>query len=516
MSISLIGIIIIQGYWITSAVNEREETFTQSVHQVLNSVGENLQREEIGKYLAKIIYLKETDTALVLKDKQLREFMFVQENKNTQETFIYKHGILEEDYILPSSVLFDNQIIPDSLHIKSYVSKETRQSITHPNPMDNHIAPTIETYQKFSQLPEIEKLMIQESFKTIIEKLSIVDRVSAEHIQKLITQELKKRALDIDFEFAVYNQNVLLSLRSRYFSTNNKVKEYRTPIFAGSAGDSAYELALIFPKREQFIFSSIIGIASLSLIFMIVIIGVFTITINQLMTHRRISQIKTDFINNITHEFKTPIATTNLILDAIKNPKTIGEPEKVLTYVNMLREENKRMHAQVENILQISRLEKGELDITKEPLDVHLLIEVAISHVQMMLDERGGVIRTHFFAENADISANESHFTNVLINIIENAIKYSPNEPIIDIYTENIKNCILIRVKDQGKGMDKQVLKQVFYKFYREHTGDLHNVKGHGLGLAYVKSIIEDHNGSVYVESEKGKGSTFFIKMPVI
>lgn len=512
MSISLVGIILIQGYWIKSAIDDREEAFTLSVQQVLGSVSVELEQTEINKYVAQIIQLKEQDTTLILKEAHLREFMYVQENKNTKETFIYKHGILEEDYSLPTNSITGG----DSLSIKNYVSKQLEQNVTFGNDLDNQGSSTIDTYEKFSRLPEIERLMIQESFKAIIEKLPIVDRISVEQVQELIRRELKNKGVDIDFEFAVYNRNILSNIRSKYFDRYG-AKEYKMPLFSDSSGESEYELRLIFPQREQFVFSSVVEIASLSVVFMIVIIGVFTITLNQMLTHKRISQIKTDFINNITHEFKTPIATTNLVIDAIKNPMTLNNPDKILTYLAMLKEENKRMHSQVENILQISRLEKGELDITKEPLDVHMLIEMAIGHVQMMLEGRGGVIRTHLRAENADISANESHFTNVLINIIENAIKYSPNVPEIDIYTENIKNNkILIRIKDRGQGMSKQAVKQVFYKFYREHVGDLHNVKGHGLGLAYVKSIVEDHNGTVYVESEKGKGSTFFIQMPVI
>ena len=185
-------------------------------------------------------------------------------------------------------------------------------------------------------------------------------------------------------------------------------------------------------------------------------------------------------------------------------------------YVKILKQENKRMLSQVENILQISRLEKGNLQLERDPLDVHDLITNAISHVQVMLNERSGVIHTHFLASNSDISANDSHLTNMFVNVIENAIKYSPEAPIIEIYTENIKNRILIRIKDNGQGMSKQAAKHIFDKFYREHTGDLHNVKGHGLGLAYVKSIIDYHQGTIYVESEKGKGSTFFIKLPII
>ena len=218
----------------------------------------------------------------------------------------------------------------------------------------------------------------------------------------------------------------------------------------------------------------------------------------------------------MTHEFKTPIATMNLVLDSVKSPMVLSDPDKVLHYVHILKQENKRMLAQVENILQISRLEKSTMQLEREPLDVHEVITTAMLHVQTILDERGGVIHTHFLAGNSDVSANESHLTNVFVNVIENAIKYSPNAPVIDVYTENIKNKLLIRIKDQGQGMTKQAMKHIFDKFYRAHTGDLHNVKGHGLGLAYVKSIVEYHGGTITVESEKDKGSTFFIKLPVI
>jgi two-component system phosphate regulon sensor histidine kinase PhoR len=214
----------------------------------------------------------------------------------------------------------------------------------------------------------------------------------------------------------------------------------------------------------------------------------------------------------MTHEFKTPIATINLALDAIKNPKVIEDKEKINRYLQMIRDENKRMHAQVENVLRISKLEKKELEISKESNAIHDIIEDAIEHVNLIIEDRQGTITTHFEASRDTVLINDVHFTNVIVNILDNAIKYSPEEPKIDIYTENIKDFVIIKVKDQGLGMSKIAQKRIFEKFYREHTGDLHNVKGHGLGLAYVKRIVEDHNGEIFVESEKGKGSTFIIK----
>jgi two-component system phosphate regulon sensor histidine kinase PhoR len=218
----------------------------------------------------------------------------------------------------------------------------------------------------------------------------------------------------------------------------------------------------------------------------------------------------------MTHEFKTPIATINLALDAIKNPKVIEDNEKVHRYLQMIRDENKRMHAQVENVLRISKLEKKELEINKETNDIHDIIEDAIEHVNLIVEDRNGSITTHLEANRTSVLLNDVHFTNVLVNILDNAIKYSPSDPVIDIYTENVKEYVIIKIKDQGAGMSKAAQKRIFEKFYREHTGDLHNVKGHGLGLAYVKRIVEDHNSEIFVESEKGKGSTFIIKVPLI
>lgn len=218
----------------------------------------------------------------------------------------------------------------------------------------------------------------------------------------------------------------------------------------------------------------------------------------------------------MTHEFKTPISTINLALDAIKNPKVINEPEKILRYSQMIREENKRMHAQIENILQLSKLEKRDLDISKESVDFNQIIENAVNHLALIVEDRRGSISLNLGAKNTLVLGNENHLINVMTNILDNAVKYSVREPIIEVSTENINDFLLVKVKDNGQGMSKQAQKRVFEKFYRENTGDVHNVKGHGLGLAYVKEIIDFHNGEVFLESEKDKGSTFFIKIPVI
>jgi two-component system phosphate regulon sensor histidine kinase PhoR len=187
-----------------------------------------------------------------------------------------------------------------------------------------------------------------------------------------------------------------------------------------------------------------------------------------------------------------------------------------MRYVKMIRDENKRMHAQVENVLRISRLEKNQTEIVKETVDMHDVIDDAVNHVQLIIKNRNGKLRTHLEAITSDISGNQFHMTNVVVNMLENAIKYSKDAPVIDVFTESTNNFFIFKIKDEGIGMGKNVQKHVFDKFYREHGGNVHDVKGHGLGLAYVKEIIEKHHGTAFVESEKGKGSTFTIKLPLI
>jgi two-component system phosphate regulon sensor histidine kinase PhoR len=361
----------------------------------------------------------------------------------------------------------------------------------------------------------LDNALFEISAKDVLSAMPLEERVSSDVLQKLIKKQLEEYGVNTKFEFGIYSNGIATKIKSNGFKFD-KNATYSIPILIDNEGNEKYKLLVTFPHKKRFLLSDLVSITLLSIIFTLIIIIAYSSALNQLIRQRQISEIKTDFINNMTHEFKTPIATINLALDAIKNPKIIDDKEKVLRYLQMIRDENKRMHAQVENVLRISKLEKKELDIAKESNNAEDIINDAIDHVNLILEDREGTITNHFNASRTSILINDVHFTNVIVNILENAIKYSPNIPKIDIYTENVKDMILIKVKDNGLGMSKVAQKRIFEKFYREHTGDIHNVKGHGLGLAYVKRIVEDHNGQVYVESEKGKGSTFIIKIPLI
>jgi two-component system phosphate regulon sensor histidine kinase PhoR len=512
MSLSLIGIILVQVYWFNNSFKNNDEQFKFHVKQVIGNVADKLQKNEAYNFLDKY---KKANAGKIPEKKELLEFYYVQRNTKTNRTIVYSNRIDGENFKLSSS-LFDKKF--DNDRFKSFSSKRVTE-VYNNNNIDNpgvqqSLIPD-DRIEKSGNLDVLDKVQLEISYKDIAAATPLEERVSKETLEKLIKKELVEYGVDTKFEFGIYNNGLATKIKSEGFKSDPN-STYSIPVFTDNEGNSKYELLVTFPHKKKFLLSELVSITMLSIIFTLIIIIAYSSALNQLIRQRHISEIKTDFINNMTHEFKTPIATINLALDAIKNPKIIEDKEKVFRYLQMIRDENKRMHAQVENVLRISKLEKKELDIIKESNNIHEVINEAFDHVNLILEDRGGTITSHFNATRTTVLINDVHFTNVLVNILENAIKYSPNTPKIDVFTENIKDMVIIKVKDNGLGMSKIAQKRVFEKFYREHTGDIHNVKGHGLGLAYVKRIVEDHNGQVYVESEKGKGSTFIIKIPLI
>lgn len=506
MSLSLLGIVFVQGYWISNAYQTKQEQFTINVRQVLLSVAKKIQMKEIEAYYQ--VYSAYVDSIEVPDNATFTELAYKIQNKTTNETYLFTDGILEQDYKL-SSGIFDNAT--DTIQFKKLTNRKTKTKITEGLDGNQKTETKIES---FSRLRDYE-LNQFESFVSEVAALSpIYKRVTTEEINDLLVNELSERGLNSDFEFAVYSNNLETKVRSKNFKLKNE-STYVVPLFVNDV-KSSFDLYVDFSGKQKLVLSSIMGMAILSLVFTSVIILAYASAISQIYKQRQISQIKSDFINNMTHEFKTPIATINLALDSLKNPKVKDNKEFLERYLGMIRDENKRMHAQVENVLRISKLEKNELNLPKEQADLQEITLDAINHVSLIVEDRGGYVNTHFGAMKNSVLANKSHLTNVIVNILDNAIKYSESEPKIDIYSENVKNSIILKIRDQGQGMSKAVLKRIFEKFYREHTGNIHNVKGHGLGLAYVKSILDDHDAEIYVESEKDKGSTFILKLHLI
>jgi len=508
MSLSLIGIIFVQSFFINNSIENENKNFTLSVKRSLTYVSKAIEDYEFRSYFEKLQpYLNNDNKA---NSSIIKQLFITEEDDINDKTIRHRNTVLEELYKVPS--LF-NEIDTDSFSISKLYSEKITETYNN-TIIDGVRRIDPETrLREYASLGTLDKQMYEDTFKGLLKDKPVYKRISAKQIERLLRRELKDEGINLDFEFAIYDDDLATKIQTQNFE---KKDAFGIPVFLDINKESSYNLWVDFPERKKYLLSSILWMIVLSIVFTSIIVIAYASAIYQLIKQRQISQIKTDFINNMTHEFKTPIATINLALDSIKNPKIIGDQEKVLRYLGMIKEENKRMHAQVENVLRISKLDKNELNISKERLELHDLVEDAITHVELIVEDRQGYVKTHLNAEKSSVLANETHFTNVIVNILDNAIKYSDDAPKIDVYTENAGPNIILKVVDQGNGMSKTVAKRVFEKFYREHTGNVHNVKGHGLGLAYVKKIVDDHQGHISVESEKGKGSTFIIKMPLI
>ncbi|WP_438966519.1 sensor histidine kinase [Flavobacterium sp.] len=515
MSVSLIGLILIKFYWINLLLQKSNEQFKQNVQQIIGNVSEKVNEREFRNFFA--TYKKIADSLGVMPNqKDIKNFLYISKNEATNETIIYSNSIIAQDYDINAT--FFNKLA-DSVPIQNFLA-ERKTKIYKSTGFDRagitlKDKPDISIENK-GNLDRLDKVQLEIVYYDVMSQKTLADRISKDDLERILRKELIKNEVKTPFEFGVYNNGLATKVTSENFEYDTK-NTFGVPIFQDIDGNSRYELLVTFPQKSKYVLSSIIWVIMLSIMLTMIIIFTYLSALRQLITQKQISEIKSDFINNMTHEFKTPIATINLALDAIRNPKIIDDKEKVHRYLQMIKDENKRMHVQVDNVLRISKLEKKELDITKEPHDLHEIIEEAVEHISLIVEDSQGKITTDLKATNTNVLLNDSHFVNVIVNMLDNAVKYSVDKPIIEIATENSAvGYVLIKIKDNGIGMSKAAQKRVFEKFYREHTGNVHNVKGHGLGLSYVKQIIDDHNGLISVESEKGKGSVFTIKMPLI
>lgn len=508
MSLSLLGIISVQAYWILDAYQTKEEQFTINVRQVLLSASKEIQLRETEYWYA--LHSVLADSVDQPDNVNLSELIYTIHNDDNTETYIFQDGVLEENYKLTSDFL---DTTTDSIEFKKVTNSKSITKLL--SSIDGSQGQTQSIQEVFSRLRDYERKQFEDAFSAQASRMPLHQRVSPDEVANVIKDELDALSIRTPFDFAVFDDNLATSVRSDGFHMDPE-KTYKVPLFVNKTMRTNYELYVNFPEKGKEVLGSMIGMIILTIIFTAVILLAYGSALSQIFRQRQIAQIKTDFINNMTHELKTPIATINLALDALKNPKVRGNDEFMQKYLNMVREENKRMLSQVENVLRISKLEKNELDLPKEKLELHDVIEDAMSHVELIVENRGGYIQTHFGALQSGVLVNDSHMINVFTNILDNAIKYSEDAPKIDIYTENVKDAIIVKIRDQGIGMDKLALDKIFDKFYREPSGNIHNVKGHGLGLAYVQRILEEHDATIVVESEKNKGSTFILKLHLI
>ena len=334
----------------------------------------------------------------------------------------------------------------------------------------------------------------------------------------------------LQFEFAIINTTTMrFEMKTRGFE--EKFEENRLdssknlstyyPLQAASGSDwenlePTEQMGVIVPNIKKLVLIQMRWMILGAVFFTLMIIVAFYITVYALIRQKKLSEIKNDFINNMTHEFKTPIATISLAVDALKNDKVLSDKGKMDYFRDIIKEENKRMNKHVETILQAAVSDRQDVQLTKQPLHVNEIVEGIMENHELQMEDKQGRVELQLDATQDTVEADPIHFRNMLSNLVDNAIKYSKDNLVLKISTQNNNNrSIQIKVEDNGIGMSKETVKRIFEKFYRAHTGNLHNVKGFGLGLNYVKTMVDAHNGKIRVESTPGKGSIFTIDVPL-
>lgn len=329
------------------------------------------------------------------------------------------------------------------------------------------------------------------------------------------------------FEFAILNDASLLGfeMKSKGFGklVEDTVKNKQFAYLIQAPSGSKFEglvpqeiLLVIVPNVKHIVLDQLQWRMAGATLFTLILIAAFYVTVSALLRQKKLSEIKNDFINNMTHEFKTPLATISLAVDALRNEKVLESREKLNYFSGIIKEENKRMNKQVETILQAALTDRQELQLALKPIEVHQVIHKALENFNLQLQDKNGKADLQLNAKNDVINADELHFTNLISNLMDNAVKYSNDNLLLKIQTSSNNKMIIIRIEDNGIGMSKETVKRIFEKFYRAHTGNLHNVKGFGLGLSYVKTVADAHHGRIKVDSILGKGTTFIIEMPLL
>ncbi len=333
-------------------------------------------------------------------------------------------------------------------------------------------------------------------------------------LENLLKKEFKEKNLNYDFEYVVYdcfNDSIVFG------NSVDLESEAKDLVIKTSSTDkwnqASHYFGVYFPHKTVYIFNEL-GIWLVSTAFLLLVVIFFAYTIWVILKQKKLSEIRTDFINNMTHELKTPISTISLSTEVLSNPNIAKDPERLNNYANIIKEETERLKNQVDKVLQMATLDKKRVELDKEKVDLHEVIDKTVTGFQLILNANEGRIKVNLNAKNYFIKGDKTHITNILFNLIDNAVKYSQSEPLIEISTEDHKEGVYLRVKDNGIGMSREQQKHVFEKFYRVPQGDVHDVKGFGIGLNYVRKMVRQHGGKIQLKSQIKSGSTFRIYFP--
>ncbi len=516
MSAAMIGIVMVQAYWIHNAITLRKTIFDQQVNEALNIVVDKMERHRATELIDEHIDLA-----------ALEELSFI-----TVDSAQIEQGLA--DTLVEELLSSGEPIALEENMSLGYHDAGAAPSASTPRPVPTDpfgIGNTVYEIQGDEDAKMLPALLlnVEQQILTNIHRFnSVMDdvlvelvrgqygptrRVDPEILDSLLSAELGQKGIYTPYTFGVLidQENLLTTAADDMGKEVLLNSAHRVSLTPGNMFSKPDELYVSFPQEQEYVLKSLWTLLSGSVLFTLVIILGFSYTIHALFRQKKLSDIKTDFINNMTHEFKTPIATISLAVDSINNPRIIGDQNRIAQYTGIIREENKRMNAQVEKVLQMALLDRQEVRLSRDRLDMHQIIQTAVEAMSIQVENKNGRIITDLRAKRTGISGDEVHLINVIQNLLDNANKYTPDQPQIRVETWNDKRGVFIAISDNGIGMDRETQRRIFEKFYRLPKGNVHDVKGFGLGLSYVKALLDAHGGSITVKSQLNQGSQFTI-----
>ena len=498
--LSITGLILIQLYWIRNAIAITDQQFRYLANKALESVVLDLEEKELIKNIVEDIDPASTDsvTAIVPANSPLaRKLRSYQPNSELLEMYgLNKPG---------------KPIAITSAGHKIFISAED----ISPFSADDASEPSPQTINSEISGRVSNKIVFLEN---IMEKIlrntpDIRERIEPENLNKLLRTAFNNAGIYLDFEFSIRSGRIGNIWKTPGF-TDKPSNKFIRQLFPNDPVSSQNQIVLYFLQERQYKFEKIGILGFSSLLFTLLLLGLSTGTFIVIFRQKRISEIRNDFLNNMTHELKTPISTISLASQMMAD-KTIPEKDKNIdTLARIIYDESMRLKFQVEKVLQMAIFEKMKMKLNMVEMDVHVIINRTIENFALQISNREGVIEKDFQATRSLAMVDEIHFLNSISNLIDNAIKYSAEKPEIYISTRNNKKGILIIIEDNGIGISKENLRRIFDKFFRVPSGNVHNVKGFGLGLSYVKKIIDEHSGTIKAESQINKGTKFTIFLP--
>jgi len=508
VAVALTALIAVQIYWIKSSITLKEEEFDRSVKEALKSTSNKLEKIATANKIAKKIKLRKqgvriTKPGMVTlgnpsgNDVQVRIF----EELSTDSSGIITSKMSQKEF-RGDSANTQNHFLPNDLFNASQSSQKNIQSLR-------------------DELFQTKKEVVNDLFDELISINVYKDykpKIDSLMLDTILKQELLSEGITTNFVYSISNRISNSRFNGNYKEAQKNCDSSGCSIKINLSPNNVFVtpqyLSVRFPNQTPYLLKTMWMMLGVSGMVIIILIFAFYYTIATISRQKKLSVIKNDFISNMTHEFKTPISTISLASEMLNDDSVIKTPEKQKRFVKMIRDENKRLSVLVESILQTSILDKGEFKLKKSDIDVHEIIDQVIQNTQLLIDQRLGIVTKQLNAKNPVINADKIHLTNIIFNLIDNAIKYTKDSPNIVLITKDTLNGIEIIVKDNGIGISKENQRKIFDKFYRVPTGNIHNVKGFGLGLSYVLAVVEKHNGTINVESELGKGSVFKITLP--